>query len=61
MVVWTLSFIFKGEIGGAIAIIIFLDSWLVTLPVLKIKDLLLDIKLEKQSMEFNKNNKKKHV
>ncbi|MBQ9657889.1 MAG: TFIIB-type zinc ribbon-containing protein [Clostridia bacterium] len=68
LVGWTISLFVKGSIVGAIAAIIFIDSWAVSSCVYKIKDLLLDIQIGKNDIQRNKNNikfnqdsKKDHV
>lgn len=61
VLIMTLSTLFKNGIGGAIAMGIFLDSWVIYICVQKIKDHKLDLQLNETSKKANSLRKRDHV
>ena len=61
VLIMTLSTLFSNGIGGAIAMGIFLDSWVIYICVQKIKDHRLDLQLNDMNKKTNDLKKKKHV
>lgn len=57
----TLSTLFNNGIGGAIAMGIFLDSWVIYICVQKIKDHKLDLQLNESNKKTNSLKKREHV
>lgn len=61
MVIITLVSLIKDGIGTAIAIAIFLDSWIIYICINKIKDHKLDLQLNDINQKNNMNKKREHV
>ena len=61
MVIITLVSLIKDGIGTAIAIAIFLDSWIIYICIDKIKDHKLDLQLNDINQKNNMNKKREHV
>lgn len=61
MVIITLVSLIKDGIGTAIAIAIFLDSWIIYICINKIKDHKLDLQLNDIKQKNNMNKKREHV